>query len=183
MRPAEYAEDLSPDIDAFRHALNWLCEHEQYQPELVVHLRPTGPVRRVDLIDQAIQTMLDTPDADALRSVALALQTPYKMWRISEAGRLEPLLLVEDLPESFSLPRQMLPSVYWQNGYVDILRPRAVLVHNSMVGKHILPFIVDEPMYELDYPDDVPRVEAALQRLQQSLPLETSPTQARKHPV
>src|SRR5438270_13020387 len=46
-RPGEYAQDLSPDIDVFRHALTWLGEHEDYEPDLVVHLRPTGPAREV----------------------------------------------------------------------------------------------------------------------------------------
>ena len=48
LRPSEFAQDLSPDIDVFRHALTWLRDRQGYQCELVVHLRPTGPVRRVD---------------------------------------------------------------------------------------------------------------------------------------
>ena len=71
MRPAEYAQDMSPDIDVFRHALEWLMEHEGYRPDLVVHLRPTGPVRRVAVIDRAITLMLEQRDADALRSVSV----------------------------------------------------------------------------------------------------------------
>ena len=49
LRPEEYAGDLSPDVDVFRHALRWLETHEGYQPDLVVHLRPPGPVRRVEI--------------------------------------------------------------------------------------------------------------------------------------
>src|SRR4029079_15801507 len=70
LRPAQYADDMSPDIDVFRHALQWLGDNEVYRPDLVVHLRPTGPVRRVELIDQAIALMLEHPEADALRSVS-----------------------------------------------------------------------------------------------------------------
>ena len=44
MRPAEYAQDLSPDIDVFRHALTWLRDNQNYEPEMVVHLRPTQGV-------------------------------------------------------------------------------------------------------------------------------------------
>ena len=43
---------------------------------------PTGPVRRVALIDEAIELMLRHPEADSLRSVGLSEQTPYKMWRV-----------------------------------------------------------------------------------------------------
>ncbi len=164
MRPPEYAQDLSPDIDVFRHALSWLREHENYVPDFVVHLRPTGPIRRAALIDSAISQLRDHPEADSLRSVMRPIQTPYKMWRI-EGDCLEPLLRVPGMDDCQSVPRQMLPEVYWQNGYVDVVRPRAVLEMNSMWGRKALPFVVDEPLFELDYPEDIPHVEDGLRRL------------------
>src|SRR4051794_19542770 len=57
VRPAEHAGDLSPDIDVVRHALEFFAEHESSVPELVVHLRPTGPVRRVADIDAAVDLL------------------------------------------------------------------------------------------------------------------------------
>ena len=164
LRPAEFAQDLSPDIDAFRHALEWLREHETYACELVIHLRPTGPVRRVEVIDQAIELLLHHPNADSLRSVSQPVQTPYKMWRIVD-GSLEPIVRIEGVLESYCLPRQTLPPVYWQNGYVDIVRPRAVLELGMMCGHSILPFVVNEPLLEIDYEDNIPQVEAALLKL------------------
>jgi N-acylneuraminate cytidylyltransferase len=164
LRPAQYAQDMSPDIDVFRHALQWLVDHEGYRPELVVHLRPTGPVRRVELIDQAIALLLEHPEADALRSVSAPLQTPYKMWRI-EDGYLRPLLTVPGVTESYCAPRQSLPEVWWQNGYVDIIRPRTILELGLMCGRTVLPFVVDEPTLEIDYADSLPSVEEALARL------------------
>jgi CMP-N,N'-diacetyllegionaminic acid synthase len=166
IRPAEFAQDLSPDIDVFRHALEYLRAGENYACELVVHLRPTGPVRRVELIDEAIELMINHPEADSLRSASRSIQTPFKMWTI-EDGHLEPLLSLEGIAEPYCLPRQMLPQTYWQNGYVDIVRPRVVLEHGSMCGRKILPFIVDEPMLEIDYEEDIPKVEEALLRLRE----------------
>lgn len=171
MRPAEYAQDMSPDIDVFRHALQWLAEHEGYRPELVVHLRPTGPVRRVEVIDRAIGLMLEHPEADALRSVSVPVQTPYKMWRI-EGDYLRPLLEVEGQTEPYCMPRQSLPEVWWQNGYVDIIRPRTILELGLMCGHTILPFVVDEPMLEIDYVENLPAVEEALARLARAEPVE-----------
>jgi N-acylneuraminate cytidylyltransferase len=49
-RPLAYATDRATDLDVFRHALVWLDEKEDYRPELVVHLRPTGPLREVELV-------------------------------------------------------------------------------------------------------------------------------------
>lgn len=162
LRPAEIAQDLSPDIDTFRHALRFLAEREAYVPDVVVHLRPTGPVRRVEDIDVAIDLLLGRPDADAVRSVSVVHQSPYKMWRLVDDGTMEPLLRVPGMVDAQSQPRQLLPLVHWQNGYVDVLRPRAVLEKDSMWGERVLPFVVDLPTYELDYPDDIARVEEAL---------------------
>jgi CMP-N-acetylneuraminic acid synthetase len=179
-RPAEYAQDSSPDIDVFRHALSWLKENEGYEPDMVVHLRPTGPVRRVELIDQAVDLLAAHPKADAVRSVSTAHQTPYKMWRITSEGRLQPLLRIDGVADCQSLPRQRLPAVYWQNGYVDVIRPRAVLEKNSMWGECALPFIVEETLFELDYPEDIPAIEVALKRLDEGL---IEPSKGERHPV
>ncbi len=161
MRPAEFAQDCSPDIDVFRHALEWLRDREGYQCDLVVHLRPTAPVRRVPLLDEAIETMIRSPESHSLRSVSRPVQTPYKMWRLVE-GHLEPLLQIPGVAEPYSLPRQALPDIHWQNGYVDIVRPYVVLELGTMAGHHIIPFIVTDPVPELDYEDDLPRLEDAL---------------------
>lgn len=160
-RPAEFSGDFATDLQVFRHALDWLAEEEEYVPELVVHLRPTGPVRDVALIERAIALMLKHPEADALRSVGLADQTPYKMWRI-EDSYLKPLIELSGFPEAHSMPRQKLPQAYWQNGYVDIVRPRAIVEHDSMVGKVVLPFIIEGKIHELDYPDQIPALEQAV---------------------
>lgn len=165
VRPDEFSRDDSTDFDVFHHALEWLRDCEGYRPDLVVHLRPTGPVRRVALVDDAIEKMLARPDADSLRSVSQPLQTPYKMWRI-EGGMLEPLLRLEGTPEAHSVSRQSLPDVWWQNGYVDIVRPEVVLDLELMAGTRILPFVVREPIHELDYLDSIPAIEEALARLE-----------------
>jgi N-acylneuraminate cytidylyltransferase len=180
MRPAEFARDISPDIDVFGHALTWLRDYEGYVPELVVHLRPTGPVRRVELIDEAIERLVAHPEADSLRSISAPIQTPYKMWRI-EGDYLRPVATVDGLTEPFCMPRQMLPPVYWQNGYVDIVRARVVLEEGLMCGHTILPFITNEPMLEIDYAENLPIVEEALLRLQRGEVLETPHEQG--HPV
>jgi N-acylneuraminate cytidylyltransferase len=164
LRPAAFAQDLSTDLDVFRHALVWLRDEDHYVCDLVVHLRPTAPVRRVAMIDSAIESMVADPAAHSLRSVSIPAQSPFKMWRIID-GRLEPLLDVPGTAEAHSLPRQQLPDVYWQNGYVDIIRPDTVLQLGVMAGTRIIPFVIDDPVPELDYPGDVPALEAALAAL------------------
>ena len=171
LRPPQYATDSSADIDTFRHALDFLAHGEAYHPDMVVHLRPTAPVRRVEDIDAAIELLATHPEADAVRSVSLAHQTPYKMWRLRGDGPMEPLLRLPDLPDCQSRPRQVLPLVYSQNGYIDVLRPHAVLEKNSMWGDQVLPFVMDTTVTDLDYPEDIAPVEHALGLLARGLEL------------
>jgi hypothetical protein len=85
------------------------------------------------------------------------------MWRLVD-GLMEPIVRL-DGQESWSLPRQSLPQVYWQNGYVDIIRPRVILDAGSMTGVRVLPLVMDEPIYELDYPEQIADAAAALEAL------------------
>ena len=161
MRPRRLARDGSPDLDVFRHALEWLRDRDGYRCDFVVHLRPTAPVRRAGLIDEAVQAIRRHPNAHSLRSVSCPQQTPYKMWRLSN-GLLRPLLQVRGVREAHSQARQTLPEVYWQNGLIDVVRSHVVLRLGMMAGRTILPFIVDEPVPGLDYEEDLAPLEAAL---------------------
>ncbi|MFQ5873203.1 MAG: cytidylyltransferase domain-containing protein [Dehalococcoidia bacterium] len=148
MRPAKYADDHSTDLEVFRHALGWLAEHEDYRPELIVHLRPTSPLRSSTLIDEGIERILAHPEADSLRTVVVAPHTPYKMWLLN-GTYLKPLLGHPIYPESYNMPRQLLPTVYWQNAYLDITRWATVMEKNSMTGDRILPMVM-EPGQDVD---------------------------------
>ena len=43
LRPAELAQDQTTDLPVFEHALQWLKENEDYQPEITIQIRPTSP--------------------------------------------------------------------------------------------------------------------------------------------
>ncbi len=153
MRPPALALDDTPDLPVFQHALTHLREREKYVPDVVVHLRPTCPIRRVETVDRAVRTFASRPDVDSLRSVAVAQQTPFKMWFIGERDVMRPVATVEGTPECYNRPRQTLPRAYWQNGYIDITRPQIILDNGTMNGSAILAFVVDEPSIEIDYDD------------------------------
>jgi N-acylneuraminate cytidylyltransferase len=163
LRPVELAQDDTPDLPVFQHALRWLEENEGYRPEIVVQLRPTSPLRRVHHIDQAVYRLLERPEADSVRSVCVPFQNPYKMWRIGPDGFMRPLIET-DLHEPYNLPRQALPEVYWQTGYVDAAWVDTILVKNSMTGTFILPLIIDPGEWiDIDTPDDWRRAERLLE--------------------
>ncbi len=162
LRPAEISGDSATDVEFHRHALEWLKKNERYVPDIVANLRPTPPNRRPETIDRAIETFAAHPEIDSLRSVQLASESPYKMWNIGERGYLEPVAPLPTLSEPYNQPRQKLPLVYWQNGYIDITRPDVIFKLNSTTGNTIFPFIVDEPAADVDYPDQIGEAEAQL---------------------
>ena len=73
LRPAELAGDTVLDLPVFEHALRTLAASEGYAPDLVVHLRPTSPLRPPGLVDEGsravwemrrVEVMDGGPDGD-----------------------------------------------------------------------------------------------------------------------
>ena len=164
LRPPELAEDLTPDLPVFEHALGWLAEHEGYCPDLVVHLRPTSPLRPPGLVDDGIRALRADPVADSLRVVCEAPANPFKMWRIFD-DVLVPLVDI-GMTEAYNRPRQELPSAYWQIGLLDVIRPTTILEHHSMSGRRILPLVVDSALAaDIDDAPSLARAENLARRL------------------
>lgn len=156
LRPAEFSQDNTVDLPVFKHALEWLASNENYHPDVLVQLRPTSPVRPRNCVDNAIQILLDHPEADSVRGVVSAGQNPYKMWQIEQlSGQMRPLIGVEGIHEAYNAPRQVLPDVYWQTGHIDAIRPWAILKKNSMSGDVIMPLVIDARYtIDIDSPAD-----------------------------
>lgn len=145
VRPAELAGDLVPDLPVFQHLLDWLRSTEGYTPDVIVHLRPTAPLRQPRHIDEAVELLLADSEADSVRSITRAPIHPLKMWRMDD-GWLVPFVPPEvyNIPEAYSLPRQALPAAFIQNGAVDVIRLHTILDLNSMAGRRIRPYVMEE---------------------------------------
>ncbi len=154
LRPYEYATDTALDIDVFVHALQFLKSEEDYVPDIVVHLRPTYPIRNVSQIDAMIEMLLVDDSADSVRSVSLAREIPHKMWYLAENNQMTPIL--KDIPEAYNMPRQQLPRILYQNANVDVIRSSVIVKHHSMSGKKILGYEMKDN-FDIDTEDDFER--------------------------
>lgn len=173
LRPIQYATDTALDYDVFFHALTWLKEKEEYIPDVVVQLRPTYPIRNVCDIDNMIQLLIENPMAESVRSMAKAEEIPYKMWiKVNDkeestgvisknAVRIEPI--IKDIPECFNMPRQQLPTVYYQNACIDVFRPNVVLEKHSMSGDYILGYEM-RGNFDIDTEEDFKRASDTMNR-------------------
>jgi CMP-N,N'-diacetyllegionaminic acid synthase len=147
LRPPQFSEDLSPDIDLFNHFLVHYQENNNTTyPDIIVQLRPTYPNRTVELIDNCIEIFINNYDNyDSLRTVIPLNKSPYKMYYIDEKNMLIPYLLkYKDIVEPYNQARQLLPQTYLHNGCIDIIKTDTIITKNLLSGNNIFPFIMDE---------------------------------------
>lgn len=160
IRPAEYATDTALDIDVFSHALIYLRDVESYEPDVVVQLRPTYPIRNVADIDNMIRMMVADETIDSVRSVSPAKEVAHKMWYMDEEQEMTPILT--DIPEAYNMPRQQLPRILYQNACIDVIRPKVILEQHSMSGKKIVGYEMKEN-FDIDTEEDFARAAEVLQ--------------------
>ncbi len=161
-RPKKISGDFATDFEVFFNFAKFL-EKNGDLPDYFIHLRATNPMRKLITINKAIKIMLQNHNYDTLRSVNIASQSPYKMWLIKN-NNLAQLIKYRNSDKSHSIPRQSLPIVYWQNGYIDIIKSSVILKKGSMTGRKIYPLIINEKIYEVDYPEDVVKLKKAINK-------------------
>jgi CMP-N,N'-diacetyllegionaminic acid synthase len=146
LRPPEISADHSSDFDFINHALGWLELNEEL-PNYIVHIRPTTPFRKPDLIDQAIKYFIERPYATALRSVHIMPESAYKTFQIAETGELIRVCSGSKELDAANNARQSFPDTYVANGYVDVLSVDFIRSNRLLHGDHVIPFVtpvVDE---------------------------------------
>src|SRR5262245_3409200 len=88
-RPAEISGDTASSESALAHALRHLGDAEGYEPDLVVLLQATSPLRQPNDIHEAIET-LKREQADSLFSAYVLHGFTWRLDRV-DCGRLSPV--------------------------------------------------------------------------------------------
>lgn len=81
-RPAELATDDAATEPVIEHALTYLAETEDYDPDAVVLLQPTSPLRTSDDVDEAI----DRYERENATSLVAVTPDHSNRWRRTEDG-------------------------------------------------------------------------------------------------
>jgi len=125
MRPSALAQDGTPDKPVFRHALDWLKEHDGYTADAVAILRPTTPFKTAVLIDEVISFYQST-GAGSVRTVTKAegVYHPYWMYNKDADGRASSFVEGVDISKYYQ--SQLLPAAFRLNGVVDIVKSTIV---------------------------------------------------------
>lgn len=146
-RPKELCQDNSLDVDAMKHAVEYLNDKND-----IVHLRATTPMIVSDTLDKGIEYFLTNTNCTSLRSCHQSPETAYKSFQKHDKywrGLFDDKLT----GEYYNLPRQNLPKTYHPNGYIDIVRPKQFMYNDSFHGSHMLAFET-EFAYEVDTEND-----------------------------
>ena len=159
LRPSEISQDLSTDFEFMKHMVDYLKETENYNPDIILQLRPTQPIRKIEDINKCLDLFIENfKDYDSLRTVVPYEKSPFKMYEVKN-NILTPLfktLKVDDniIVEPYNQCRQLLPQTYLHNGYVDILKPY-LLNDNKISGENIYPYIMNkEDTIDIDTLED-----------------------------
>ncbi len=138
MRPAALAQDDTPMLPVIEHALDEL-RRQGWEPETVVLLQPTSPLRTPAHIRAAVEQLQQT-GADSVVSVVAVPQhlSPDYVMRL-EDGRLRPFL-----PDGGRVTRrQDARPAYVRDGTVYVFRTTTLRRFGSIYGDDCRPLVLD----------------------------------------
>ena len=159
LRPKEISQDNSTDHDLFRHVYKFFGGES---PDLWVHLRPTTPIRDLNVINKAIQEFMFDDNASSLRSGHNCSESPFKWFLKDNLGFAKPICNHLDLND-LNKPRQLLPEVFVPNGYIDLIRNIQIPL-SSLHGEKIKLF--HSPYaHEVDTINDFKFIEFQMQQI------------------
>jgi CMP-N-acetylneuraminic acid synthetase len=126
IRPLDLAQDDTPHLPVIQHATRWMQERINYQPDAVMILQPTSPLRTVEDIAAAV-ALLDTSGADSVLSVneVPVHAHPMRTLRLDATGHA--VLFVSGDPVRKRINRrQDLPPAWVMNGAIYACRTRVL---------------------------------------------------------
>ena len=162
VRPAELAQDDTLALPVVQHAVRWLRKNEGYNPDAVMLLQPTSPLRRAEHITGAVKVM-DRTGADTVVSVVEVPHNfgPASLMSVSANGRLEPYQVGPVV-----LRRQDKPILYARNGPAVLLVTQTTLMkHLTLYGANTQPYVMEEiDSFDVDSKNDLIIIEALLKQ-------------------
>jgi CMP-N,N'-diacetyllegionaminic acid synthase len=147
LRPDEISQDYSIDYEFIKFTLDEY-KKQDYEPNIILQLRPTQPCRKVEDINNCLDIFIDNFEKyDSLRTVVPFEKSPFKMYILSnDKSELYPLFKEfgttdNKLIEPFNMGRQYLPQAYLHNGYIDIIKTNIVDT-GTISGSKIYPYVM-----------------------------------------
>ena len=159
LRPKNISLDNSNDIEFFLHCIKFLKKSKINLPDLFIHLRPTTPLRDVNIVDKAIKIMVNAKNS-SLRSVHETSSSVYKYFEIKK-NKLVTIFDNDNNIEKSNFNRQSFHKTYAPNGYVDIIKIKHIMKYEQLHGSNVYPYITEQ-VIELDSHYDLDLLKAKM---------------------
>ncbi len=168
LRPAEFATDTASHMEVVLHAVNWLKEKEDYQPDYVMILQPTSPMRQPKHIKECVELILKT-GADSVFSVAKLPEeySQYKAMLIDKDGYLR-LTTGEPIYKRVARRQEVVPN-YYSAGLVYLFKTSLLFdpKNPNFYGDKVVPYIVEEKYaVDINTPQEWAKAEAIMKNEQ-----------------
>jgi len=134
-RPPELSGDTASSEVALVHVVDWLAEKEKYEPDILVFLQCTSPIRKESDIDNAITVLLEN-NADSLFS---ACRFNKYIWRVSN-GEVSPI----NYDYRHRWREQDFPHQVLENGSIFVFKTSILKELNNRLGGKIVVYEMDE---------------------------------------
>ena len=140
LRPKKYSTTYALDLAFVNHALKHFSNRKiLFKYGLI--LRPTSPIRSGKTINKAYQKFSKS-NFSSMRAIIESPITPYKIWR-KKGSSITPLIKLKK-KESYNMPRQKLPTTFWQTGNFEFFRINFSRKLNSISGKKIMGYKISK---------------------------------------
>jgi CMP-N,N'-diacetyllegionaminic acid synthase len=160
LRPAKLSQDDSVIEDSLVDALEKLKESEGYQPDIIVLLQPTSPLRTAGHINDCI-ALLEEDKADSIVSVSEPLEHPAEMVYWDDTGKM--CFLSEIFFQEKKFQRQQYPSFLFVNGAIYAFRYQSFIEKKSRFGNKTSPYVMRQiDSIDIDSKGDFTIAEALL---------------------
>lgn len=136
LRPPELANDDTPMLPVIEHVIHFV-EAQGWQPDIVILLQPTAPMRRPEYIEQALKLLTETK-CDSVVSVIEVPRhyVPDFVLRL-ENGKLRPFL---DTP--LATRRQDARPAYSRDGTIYMFWRDVLVGKKNIYGDDCRPLII-----------------------------------------
>jgi YrbI family 3-deoxy-D-manno-octulosonate 8-phosphate phosphatase len=148
-RPANLSSDDATTESALLHVLDSMAEQGEEEPELVVVLQPTSPLREPSDIDGAV-SYLRSCSADSLFS---GTAVEAMLWTLDEEGVPRPF----GHDPTSRIRRQDLGQQFHEDGSIYVFRPGTLRAHGHRLGGDVVMYRLEPTWkrFEVDEPGDL----------------------------
>ena len=137
-RPPDLATDSSPTLDVVLHSISYFETHgKDFQAVMV--LQPTTPFRTSEMIDQAIETFVNSGSSSLVSIVDVGANHPHRMYSVDDKHNMYPVISTDDP----MLARQKLPKFFIRSGDIYLISVEELKRTKKLVGDAPLGFILD----------------------------------------